>query len=118
MTESTGFSPEFPGQNPADPDGPPLAEPSETLDAPPLPAADVPAPEPAGPVEGVPQPPAAPAEVHPDHAEVVAHDAEVVAKDAVDVAEVAAPFIPDVGVAGWLRDILLNFHQRLKNAGH
>jgi hypothetical protein len=30
---------------------------------------------------------------------------------------VPPPFIPSEGVAGWLRDLLLDFHQRLRNAG-
>lgn len=88
MTEATGWPPVTP-ETPA-----PIPAPA------PDPAPETPAPEATLPAEPDPAP-EAPPEPEPEPA-----PAE------------AAPFIPAEGVAGWLRDVLLDFHRRLSNAGH
>jgi len=112
MTETTGFE-EF-SEHGEEPDESQSAqpEPDESLAAEPVAEA-----EPAGTAE-----PAA-----GDETQASAAPAEAVSAPLGDVAmdvsdppapdPVPWPFIPDTGVADWLRNLLIDFHQRLRNAG-
>ncbi len=93
MTESAGWPPVEPDETQG---GTPDPAPEDVPQAPPVPA------------EAAAEPPGWPA-VDPLLA------ADTPAPPAPD--PVPPPFIPDVGVAPWLRDLLLELHRRLRALG-
>ncbi len=104
MTETSGWPPAGPDETQG---GTPDPAPADVPQAPPVPAE----------ATSEPPVPTVPDAAAPTGSSVLVSSIDSI-RDSPAPDPVPPPFIPSEGVASWLRDLLLDLHQRLRNAGY